>query len=40
MSGPKKIDDEKLVIPDYKIKPLEQFFRPYFLPKTKSWKIN
>jgi hypothetical protein len=40
MSRPKKIDDKKLVIPDYKIKPLKQFFRPYFSPKTNSREMD
>jgi hypothetical protein len=40
MSRPKKIDDEKLAIPEYKIKPLKQFIKPYVSPKTNSWEIN
>jgi hypothetical protein len=35
-----KIDDEKLDIPDYKIKPLKQFFRSYFSPRINSWEMD
>jgi hypothetical protein len=40
MSRPKKNDKENLVIPDYKIKPLKQFFRPYFSPRLNSWEMD
>jgi hypothetical protein len=40
MSRPKKNVDEDLVIPDYKIKPLKQFFKPYFSQKLNSWEMD
>jgi hypothetical protein len=40
MNKPKKKVDEKLIIPDYRTKTLQQFFVFYFSPNNNSWEMD